>query len=99
MVSISSIALSGIAAAQTRLNASAHNIANVNTNDFLRQEVTQTEQPGSGVSTSFSQSGNPGSAFETDMVSQLQAKNAFLANLAVFRTHNKMMGTLLDKKV
>jgi hypothetical protein len=33
------------------------------------------------------------------MVSQLQAKNAFLANLAVFRTHNKMMGTLLDKKV
>ena len=99
MVSISSIALSGMAAAQTTLNASAHNIANFNTNGFVRQEVTQTEQPGSGVSTSFSQSGNPGSALETDMVSLLQARNAFLTNLAVFRTHNKLIGTQLDMHV
>jgi len=29
-------------------------------------------------------------------VSQLQAKYAFLANLAVFKTSNKMAGALLD---
>ena len=30
------------------------------------------------------------------MVGLLQAKNAFLANLAVFRTSDRMMGSLLD---
>jgi hypothetical protein len=31
------------------------------------------------------------------VVSQLQAKNAFLANLSVFKTSNKMAGALMDK--
>jgi hypothetical protein len=30
-------------------------------------------------------------------VTQLQAKNAFLANLAVFKTSDKMAGALLDQ--
>jgi flagellar hook protein FlgE len=38
----------------------------------------------------------PGSSLETDVVSQLQAKNAFLANLAVFKTSDKMAGALLN---
>jgi len=37
-----------------------------------------------------------GPALETDVVAQLQAKNAFLANLAVFKTSNKMAGALFD---
>jgi hypothetical protein len=40
-----------------------------------------------------------GASLETDMVAQLQAKNSFLANLAVFKTSNAMAGVLLDKKV
>lgn len=32
----------------------------------------------------------------TDMVDLLQAKNAFLANLAVFKTSSRMAGTLLS---
>jgi len=36
MTSLSSIALSGMNAAQTQLNASAHNVANLNTQGFLR---------------------------------------------------------------
>jgi flagellar hook protein FlgE len=40
----------------------------------------------------------PCDALETDVVAQLQAKNAFLANLAVFRTHDRMMGELLDAR-
>jgi len=51
MASISSIALSGMNAAQTTLNSSAHNIANMNTSGFRRQEVVQSAQPGGGVST------------------------------------------------
>ena len=40
-----------------------------------------------------------GSSLESDMVGQLQAKNSFLANLAVFKTSDKMTGALLDLKV
>jgi flagellar hook protein FlgE len=32
------------------------------------------------------------------MVDQLVAKNHFLANLAVFKTSDQLMGTLLDTK-
>jgi flagellar hook protein FlgE len=98
MASVSSISLSGINAAQTRLDSSAHNVANTETTPFRRQEVIQTEQKDGGVSTSLGKSAVEGSALETDMVAQLQAKNAFLANLAVFKTSNQMAGALLDQK-
>lgn len=97
MATISNIALSGMNVAQTQLNASAHNIANLSTEGFKRQEVVQSEQAGGGVTASVTRASSEGAALETDIVSQLQAKNAFLANLAVFKTSNKMAGALLDK--
>ncbi|MDR3371533.1 flagellar basal body protein [Rhodoferax sp.] len=96
MTSISSISLSGMNAAQTQLNATANNIANFNTEGFSRQEVVLTAQPEGGVSAGVGTASEPGASLETDMVSQLQAKNAFLANLAVFKTQDKMAGTLLS---
>jgi len=98
MASVSSISLSGMNAAQTRLDSSAHNVANTETPGFRRQEVVQMEQKDGGVSTALTKSTAEGSALETDLVAQLQAKNAFLANLAVFKTSNQMAGALLDKK-
>jgi flagellar hook protein FlgE len=97
MASITSIALSGMNAAQMQLNASANNIANMNTDGFKRQQVSQTAQPEGGVSTSITTASTPGSSLTEDVVTQLQAKNAFMANLAVFKTHDKMAGALLDK--
>ena len=97
MTSISSVALSGMNAAQSTLNASAHNIANLNTAGFRRQEVVQTPETNGGVSTTVTTARTPGPALETDVVTQLQAKNAFLANLAVFKTSDKMAGALLDQ--
>ena len=85
-------------AAQTQLNASAHNIANLGTENFKRQEVTQTPQSVGGVATSVGQASAAGPSLEADVVSQLQAKNAFLANLAVFKTSDKMAGALLNIK-
>jgi flagellar basal body rod protein FlgG len=98
MGSISSIALSGMNAAQATLNTTANNIANLNTPGFKRQEVVQSARSGGGVSTSVSTAQTEGSALETDIVTQLQAKNAFMANLAVFKTSNAMAGALLDQK-
>jgi flagellar hook protein FlgE len=98
MASVSSIAQSGMQAAQTALNVSAHNVANVSTAKFRRQEAVPTEQPSGGVSTSARQASVQGADLASDMVNQLQAKNAFLANLAVFKTHDKMAGALLNAK-
>lgn len=98
MNSISSISSSGMAAAQTRLQTSAHNIANLPTEDFRRQQVSQTPQSGGGVSTTLSRAESTGPALEADVVAQLQAKNEFLANLSVFKTANKMQGALLNEK-
>lgn len=97
MSPISSIALSGMNAAQAALAASAHNIANSNTVGFRRKEVLQTEQANGGVSSVITETRATASALTTDIVSQLQAKQSFLANLAVFKTGNQMAGTLIDK--
>lgn len=98
MAFISSIALSGMNAAQTTLNSSAHNVANMNTNGFRRQEVVLNAQAGGGVSTTLTTASAVGSSLETDVVAQLQAKNSFLANLSVFKASHKMTGTLLNMK-
>ncbi len=93
----SSIALSGMNAAQTQLQASAHNIANLETQNFTRQEVTQSSTVGGGTQVTVKSSGSsPGNNLEADMVQQLQSKNTYLANLSVFKSSNEMLGTLLN---
>ena len=97
MVSALSIATSGMNAAQLGLQASAHNIANLSTEGFRREQVVQTEAAnGAGVEASLTRADRSGSAIETDLVGLLQGKNAFLANLAVFRASDRMHGALLD---
>ena len=96
MNSTSAIALSGMSAAQLGLQASAHNIANLNTAGFRRQQAVQGAEAAGGVVTTLRQAPQPGHSLEADVVSQLQAKNAFLANLAVFRAQDRMTGSLLD---
>lgn len=96
MSSIFTISLSGMNAAQTRLDSSSHNIANHRTAGFKRQQVVPAEQPTGGLSITLTRAADAGVAIETDLAGQLQAKNAFLANLAVFRTGDQLMGALLD---
>lgn len=98
MSSISSIAQSGMNAAQTQLQSAANNIANLGTEGFHRQQVVQNERPQGGVTTSVTRAAAAGPDLTADVVAQLQAKNAFLANLAVFKTGNKMAGALLDQQ-
>jgi len=97
MVCALSIATSGMNAAQLKLQASAHNIANLSTDGFRREQVVQVAAPnGAGVEASLARSSAVGSSMETDLVGLLQGKNAFLANLAVFRASERMHGALLD---
>ncbi|MGA0609433.1 flagellar basal body rod protein [Caldimonas sp. KR1-144] len=96
MQSVLAIARTGMSAAQSSLGSSAHNIANLGTNGFRREQVLQVEQAEGGVATSRYQASQPGNELERDVVGQLAAKNAFLANLAVFRTADAMAGSLLS---
>lgn len=98
MTSLSNIALSGMQAAQIQLEASAHNVANLGTPAFRREQVVQTERAGGGVEASVVRADAPGSSLQEDVVAQLQAKSAFLANLAVFKAGRAMTGALLDEK-
>ena len=95
-MSVSAIALSGMNAAQTGLQVTAHNIANLNTEGFRRQQVLQSSVAPAGVSTTLTRSAQPGESMITDLVGLLQSKNAFLANLAVFRHQDDAIGSLLD---
>ncbi len=95
-MSVASISLSGMNAAQTALDASAHHIANLQTPGFRRQLVVQSNAPEGGVSAERITAPEPGGHLEADVVAQLQAKNGFLMNLAVFRASDKMLGALLD---
>jgi hypothetical protein len=96
MLAASAIALSGMSAAQIALQASAQNIANLNTQGFRREQVQQTAVAGGGVSVALSSTTAAGPSIEADVVGLLQSKNSFLANLAVFRADDRMMGSLLD---
>ncbi|MCA0243327.1 MAG: flagellar basal body protein [Proteobacteria bacterium] len=96
MTTLSAISLSGMSAAQTALETSAHNVANLAMDGFRRRQVTQSTAADGGVTTSLTQATQPGDDLAGDLVGQLVAKNQFLANLAVFKTGDQMMGTLLD---
>ena len=100
MASLTSIAQSGLQAAQQRLGASAHNVANMNTPGFRRQSVGQEAAPGNaGVATTGVQRApTEGVALEREAVEQLSATYAFAANLKTLSTQDRMLGTLLDTR-
>ena len=95
---LSSIALSGLQAAQLRMASSAHNIANAVTPGFRRQVVAQQTAPNGGVSTTIERAPAPGDALAEDLVALKLAQHLFTANLKVLRTQDQMLGTLLDEQ-
>jgi flagellar hook protein FlgE len=96
MLNSAAISLSGMNAAQTQLDVAGHNLANAGTAGFRRQQVASVAQPSGGVTSAISQAAAPGNDLEADVVDQLKAKNLFMANLAVFKTGDRMLGALLD---
>ena len=98
MVSLSSIGSSGLQAAQLRLDASANNVANMNTPSYRRQVVQQEAADDSaGVrATVQRQQEAEAVALEQEAVEQIAATYAFKASLLVLRTADEMAGALLD---
>jgi flagellar hook-associated protein FlgK len=95
------IGLSGMRAAQQRLDTHAHNIANAATPGFQRQTVVQTAQPGTGgVNTAVRREPASGAEFGAlsaeDLVGQRMSLYSFAANLKTVQTQDDMLGALLD---
>lgn len=85
-----------MAAADQRLQANAHNVANLATDGFRRSAVQAQAAEGGGVRTAWTRSDAAGPALAEDLVGQRMASHAFAANLAVFKTWDQMTGSLLD---
>jgi flagellar hook protein FlgE len=99
MTSVSSTALSGLYVAQQRLDASAHNVANQSTADFRRQQVQQQQALAQGgVQGQTTRAVEAGVVPVEEAVEQISASYAYLANLQVLRTDDRMQGALLDVK-
>lgn len=105
MPALMSIAQSGLLAAQTRLDTTAHNIANQQTPGFQRQTATPQAQPGgAGVQVSISQAAQDAAALGdtgmiADAVEQISAKHAFAANLQVLKTARDTQDSLLSIRI
>jgi flagellar hook protein FlgE len=98
MNSISSIAMSGLNAAQFRLDAAANNIANLQTPDFRRQQVVAEALPEGGVTSSVRQADEAGENLAEDIVQTMVAAYSFKANLRVLQTETRLVGTWLDTR-
>ena len=100
MPSLSSIGNSGLQAALLRLDASANNVANMNTPNYRRQVVQQEAAADSaGVrATVQRQQEAEAVALEKEAVEQMSATYAFKANLQILRAQDETMGSLLDTK-
>jgi flagellar basal body rod protein FlgG len=98
----SAASLSGIQTIIKRQEATAQNIANVNTPGFESYNVNQAEMPPGGVRvasvnrTLNAEPDNSNTDLGLEMTKMLQNKNELSANVKVLRAQNEMTGALLD---
>ena len=96
MNSLSSIALSGLNTASLGLRVSAHNVANVSTEGFTRQELVRKPQASGGVSAELRKAPQAGGDLERDIVEQLKLSYEYKANILSLKAEDERLGTLLD---
>lgn len=93
-----STALSGLSAAQERLRASAHNTANLQTQDFRPERVVLATSESGGVQAEVERGREAQVSAERELVEQRSATYTYVANLRVLETQLRAQGSLLDIK-
>jgi len=89
-------ALSGLQAAQTRLDVAANNVANAQTDGYQREQVVSQAQPQGGVAVQVERVPEPGANLVADVVAQQSATYSWKANLQTLKTADAMVGDLLS---
>ena len=96
MNAITGIATSGLRAASTGLQATAHHLANLATPDATRQSVALSAEATGGVSaTVVDAPADPAAPIE-DVAAMLTYKVMASANLFVLKVADETLGSLLD---
>lgn len=90
-------ALSGMQSAQMSLTRSAHNLANLQTNDFRVQRTEQVSEAsgGSSVRTVESSIAEPAN-IAREVVDQIQSSTQYTASMRVLEVGADLRGSLLD---
>jgi flagellar hook protein FlgE len=96
--------LSSLQANQTFMNNNANNIANTNTDGFIPNSTTVSENSlGSVTAQTNKATDNESLQSQTDLSKELSdqvtIENVNEANVAAIKTQDQMSGTLLDIKV
>jgi flagellar basal body rod protein FlgC len=84
-------ARSGLVAAETRLEATAHNVANMQTERYRPLRATSIEAPANGVRVTISREAREGADMVRDAVERIAAVAAYQANLAMLRSAEKSL--------
>lgn len=96
MNSVLSIGLSGMRAAQLRMDVAGHDIANAGTRGLQRQQVVQQAAEGGGVRMQLDAATASGPGLAADLVALRQAQHLFSANLRTVQAADDRLGTLID---
>ncbi len=95
MNSASSIAQSGIEAYATKMDVTANNIANVNSDNVQQARVTMAERDNGGVEATAIKVTEQ-VEISREAVEMLETVNGFRANVQTLKTDNQMNKSLLD---
>ena len=99
MISALSTSASGLRANQQRLQAPAHNTANLTTEEAAKVRVQSKEVKGGGVQTQAKVTGGAEQIEPVEeAVEQITAAQNFKANARSVQTQDEMLGALLDIK-
>lgn len=96
MKAITGIATSGLRAASSGLQATAHNLANLATPDATRQTMALSAQATGGVSSTVVDAPADPAAPIEDVAAMLTYKAMAGANLFVLKVADQTLGSLLD---
>ncbi len=103
--------ISGIRAATVMLNTSSNNIANSNTDGYKKQHANLRSDQGSGVIVDITESTEAGPLYKNErgdtveasnvnyieeVVTQIQARHLFSANVAVLKHTNEVQESIMD---
>jgi len=107
-----SISASGLQAARTGLQVSAHNTANINTAGFKKQSVIELEAPSGGVYTHIRRINTPGSPYlnpltgeisegsnvnlVTEMANLIQSLCFARSNASAIRARDELLGFIIN---
>jgi len=92
-------ALQGVIAAQERLNKSAHNIANINTENFMPLKIHQESKSPAGVKAyTYKSQTQKDTSIINEKLDEITSLIDVKANISIIKAADDMIGKIVDLK-